>query len=228
MDSVTGFLLVAPILLLSMVAHEYAHGYAALRQGDPTAYELGRLTWNPLRHIDPVMTLLLPLMTYFGSDGRFVFGGARPVPVVPSNYRHYRRGDIIVSLAGVTANLLLAVLCTALIVPIGMIGRAVPELAVSGALLQGMLRFGIFFNLLLVAFNLLPIPPLDGSHVVKHLLPPALARPYQQFGRFGILVLLLLLTVGQPLLAAWLAPVARLEGIARDLVGPFLLPSPFA
>ncbi|HXV86854.1 MAG TPA: site-2 protease family protein, partial [Gemmatimonadales bacterium] len=102
-------LLALPVLLFSMVAHEYAHGYAALRQGDTTAYMLGRLTFNPLKHIDPFMTVLLPLMLWFGSGGRMVFGGAKPVPVNPRNYRQYKRGDIIVSLAGIATNLVLAV-----------------------------------------------------------------------------------------------------------------------
>ena len=82
------FLLALPVLLFSMVAHEYAHGYAALKHGDPTAYMLGRLTFNPLKHIDPWMTVLLPVLLWFGSGGHVVFGGAKPVPVNPRNYRH--------------------------------------------------------------------------------------------------------------------------------------------
>lgn len=112
MGQLGGFLLALPVLVLSMVAHEYAHGYAALRQGDNTAKLLGRLTFNPVKHIDPWMSLLLPAMLWFGSGGQFLFGGAKPVPVNPRNYRHYRRGDIIVSLAGIAANLVLAVAVT--------------------------------------------------------------------------------------------------------------------
>lgn len=93
-------LLAAPILLFSMVAHEYAHGWAALKQGDPTAYQLGRLTWNPAKHIDPFMTIVLPLISLL--VGGVILGGAKPIPVDPRNYRHYRRGDIIVSLAGIS------------------------------------------------------------------------------------------------------------------------------
>src|SRR5258706_10495744 len=93
--SIQQFILVAPVLLFSMVAHEYAHGYAALKQGDQTALMLGRLTFNPIKHIDPFMTILLPAMLWFGSGGRMMFGGAKPVPVNPRNYRHYRSGDII-------------------------------------------------------------------------------------------------------------------------------------
>src|SRR5687768_17838668 len=100
LDKFQNFILIAPVLLFSVVAHEYAHGYAALKQGDTTAYSLGRLTWNPLPHIDLFMTILLPLLTFFTTE--IAFGGAKPVPVVPRNYRNFKRGDIIVSLAGVT------------------------------------------------------------------------------------------------------------------------------
>ena len=208
-----------------MVAHEYAHGYAALRQGDPTAYQLGRLTWNPVKHIDPFMTILLPLLTYFGSGGGFVFGGAKPIPVVPRNYRHFKRGDIIVSLAGVAANLVLAVLCTLIVVPLGMLGHAVPAVAESCAILQKMLVFGIYFNLLLVAFNLIPIPPLDGSHVMKYLLPPKWALRYQQAGRYGLVIMMLLLTIGRPVLMAWMAPVIHAQGFALGLVFRYIIPT---
>ena len=219
------FLLVAPILLFSMVAHEYAHGYAALKQGDPTAFQLGRLTWNPVKHIDPVMTILLPVISYFG--GGFIFGGAKPVPVVPRNYRHYRRGDIIVSLAGVATNLALAVLCTALVALTGLVGNAVPVSAVTMSIVQRMLLFGIEFNLILVLFNLLPIPPLDGSHVVKHLLPPALALRYAQIGAYGFVILLILLTVGRDLLMAWMRPAFLLKTFAYDAVLRFVLNTPW-
>lgn len=217
------FLLVAPILLFSMVAHEYAHGYAAKLQGDQTADRLGRITWNPVPHIDPFMTILLPLITWFG--GGFIFGGAKPVPVDPRNYRNLRRGDIIVSLAGIATNAMLAVLATVCIVPLGLLGRAVPALQESCAILQQALIFGIFFNLLLAVFNLLPIPPLDGSHVMKYLLPPSWAVRYQQIGRYGLLLFLLLLTVGQPVLMAWLQPVYALARVAQQLVFPFIIPS---
>src|SRR2546426_12647172 len=98
-----------------MVAHEYAHAEAAYRQGDNTAYMLGRLTLNPLKHIDPLMTVILPVVLWVGSHGAFTFGGAKPVPVNPRNYREFRRGDIIVSLAGIAVNLALFVACAALL-----------------------------------------------------------------------------------------------------------------
>ncbi|MGE5688541.1 MAG: site-2 protease family protein, partial [Gemmatimonadota bacterium] len=100
--------------MFSLVAHEYAHGVAALRQGDDTAYMLGRLTLNPLPHIDPVMSVLMPALLLFVSGGRFAFGGAKPVPVNPRKYRNYKRGDIIVSAAGVVTNLGLSLACALL------------------------------------------------------------------------------------------------------------------
>jgi Zn-dependent protease len=217
------FLLAAPVILFSMVAHEYAHGYAALKQGDPTAFQLGRLTWNPLKHIDPFMTVLLPIMTWFTAG--FLFGGAKPVPVIPRNYRNYRRGDIIVSLAGIATNLVIAVIATAIVALLGLLGRAVPALAESCAIMQVMMCFGVFFNIILAYFNLLPIPPLDGSHVMKYLLPPKWALHYQNFGRFGILVLLLLFTLGSGVFSRIMMPVFLLARVAFGLVFPYLIPS---
>jgi len=227
LDKLQEFLLVAPVLLFSMVAHEFAHGYAALKQGDPTAFQLGRLTWNPLKHIDPFFTVLLPVITFF--TGGFIFGGAKPVPVTPRNYRNYRRGDIIVSMAGIVTNLLLAVVCAVLIVALGLLGRALPVATESLAILQRMMIIGVFFNLILAMFNLLPIPPLDGSHVMKYLLPPAWAIRYQQVGMYGIFILMLLMVtrVGAPLLSAWMTPVSVTYAALLRAVSPFVLPSQF-
>lgn len=210
-----------------MVAHEYAHGYAALKQGDPTAYQLGRLTWNPLKHIDPFMTILLPILTFFG--GGFMFGGAKPVPVVPRNYRNYRRGDIIVSMAGIATNLVLFVLAVILFAILGFVGRMLPMANDTFAILQVMTKYGILVNLTLAMFNLLPLPPLDGSHVMKYLLPPAWALRYQQLGMYGILIVVFLMatSIGRGLLNAWMTPAAILFNFALDLVGPLELRSAF-
>lgn len=219
------FILVAPILLFSVVAHEYAHGYAALLQGDTTAQSLGRLTWNPIKHIDPFLTILMPLVMFMTLG--VAFGGAKPVPVDPRNYRNYRRGDIIVSLAGIVANLALAVLLTVSIVAVHYVARLVPALSSFVGFMQVMFIYGITINLLLAVFNLMPIPPLDGSHVVKHLLPPAWARQYQRLAGVGFLLLIALVVFGEGLLLAWLEPVFFLGGIAINLVAPFVIPSPW-
>ncbi len=208
-----------------MVAHEYAHGYAALKQGDPTAYQLGRLTWNPMKHIDPFMTVILPILTFITAG--VMFGGAKPVPVNPRNYRNFKRGDIIVSLAGVATNLVLAVLAVVAVAVVGLAGRAVPALAVSASILQLMLIYGILINLVLAFFNLIPIPPLDGSHVAKYLLPPAWALKYEEFGRYGLIALMLLVTVGSGVMRGFFAPILFLHGAAVQLLIPFILPSPW-
>lgn len=223
LDKFQNFILIAPVLLFSVVAHEYAHGYAALRQGDTTAYSLGRLTWNPLPHIDLFMTILLPMLTYFTTG--IAFGGAKPVPVVPRNYRNFKRGDIIVSLAGVTTNVLIAIICIPLIVLVGLLGSAVPALTDTGALLQRMLVYGILINFALAAFNLIPIPPLDGSHVFKYFLPPAWALSYQRLGAQGLLILFLLIAFGGPVLNFWFKPVFLLDRLATRAVFPYILPS---
>ncbi|MEQ1692270.1 MAG: site-2 protease family protein, partial [Gemmatimonas sp.] len=224
LDKLQLFALVAPVLLFSMVAHEYAHGYAALKQGDKTALMLGRLTWNPVKHIDPFMTILLPTMLFF--LGGAIFGGAKPVPVNPSNYRNYRRGDIIVSLAGVVTNVAIAFLCVPLIPLVGMLGSWLPALVKPLGILQLMLVQGIFINLVLAAFNLMPVPPLDGSHVFKYLLPPRWALAYQRLAGVGLLLLFALLSFGRPLVNAWLAPAYYLRSLAEQIYYSFMLPNP--
>lgn len=222
MDTLQTIALIAPVLLFSVIAHEYAHGYVALKQGDPTALQLGRLSWNPVKHIDPFLTILLPIILYVSAG--FVLGGAKPVPVNPRNYRNYRRGDILVSLAGVATNLVLALVCAILIFVLGLLGRYLEGASGVLSIVQAMLRIGIFINLILIAFNLIPIPPLDGSHVVKYLLPPAWAARYQEFGRFGFLILIALLWIGGPLLLWWMAPAFSLDRALLRLVRPYLLP----
>ena len=197
-----------------MVAHEIAHGWAALRQGDPTARDAGRLSWNPLRHIDPFFTIVLPLMTAL--SGGFIFGGAKPVPVDPRNYRHYRRGDIIVSLAGVATNVLIAALCTLLVVPVGMLGRQWSGAADILGVLQAMLLLGIQVNLLLAVFNLLPIPPLDGYNVLLAFVPPRTAFTIQRYAPYGVIVLLLLVFLPNSPLGLMFDVV---RGLTRLLIG---------
>ena len=176
-----------------MVAHEYAHGYAALKQGDDTALLEGRLTLNPLPHIDPWFTLIMPALLWFASGGRFVFGGARPVPVRPDRYRNYVRGDIIVSLAGIVTNLVIMVLCALAFIGAGMLARAMPSGAEILGITQRMMFWGVALNLMLAFFNLIPLPPLDGSHVIKHLLPRGFRQRFAQIQQLGLLPLLALM-----------------------------------
>jgi len=218
-------LLVAPVLLFSVIAHEYAHGYAALKQGDTTALSLGRLTWNPIKHIDPFMTLILPAVLFYTSGGRVVLGGAKPVPVNPRNYRNFKRGDIIVSLAGVTVNFLIAVAAVIVFVLAGLLGRGLSGLETTLAIVQAMMVRAVEINLLLLAFNLIPIPPLDGSHVMKYILPLRLAVWYQQVGRYGIVILVLLLSFGGSLLNTWLAPAFSFGELLLRFADPYKLPS---
>jgi Zn-dependent protease len=181
------------MLVFAMVAHEYAHGAAAFAQGDDTAYMLGRLTLNPVPHIDLWMSILLPAILWFGSGGRFTFGGAKPVPVNPRKYRKFRKGDIIVSAAGVVTNFGLALVCAVLFVLIGLLGGAVANAAPALNAVQRMFAWGVWLNLLLCFFNLIPLPPLDGSHLFYYLLPPGLGARYRSLHRFGFLPLLVIL-----------------------------------
>ncbi len=225
MGQLADFLLALPVLVMSMVAHEYAHGYAALRQGDNTAKALGRLTFNPIKHIDPWMSLLLPAMLWFGSGGRFLFGGAKPVPVNPRNYRHYRRGDIIVSLAGIATNLVLVVVFIVLAVGIGIVGEGAGAGRGVLAAAQGMMLMGVWFNLLLANFNLIPIPPLDGSHVLYHFLPPEIGSKYLELSRYGILILMAMLLFFRQLLFILLLPAFYALDWAMTIIRPFSIGS---
>ena len=223
LSQVQNFILIAPVLLFSMVAHEYAHGYAAMKNGDMTAYQLGRLTWNPAKHIDPFMTIILPLLLFLAHAP--IFGGAKPVPVNPRNYRNFKKGDIIVSLAGVVTNLVIAVLCVPMMILVHAIGSRVEALAAPASIFQLMLLFGIQLNVALAAFNLIPIPPLDGSHVMKYLLPPAWSLSYQRLGRYGLVLLFVLISFGRPLLMLWFSPAFTVINGLQRVVVPFILPS---
>jgi Zn-dependent protease len=214
----------APVLLFSIVAHEYAHAEAAYRQGDDTAYMLGRLTLNPLKHIDPFMTVLFPVVLWFASNGAFTFGAAKPVPVTPRKYRNFRRGDIIVSLAGIATNLALFVAASALFAVVGVLGQTIPSFVTTWAILQRMLFYAMWMNLLLAFFNLLPIPPLDGSHVFKYVLSPAAGLKYRQLygmGYMPIIAFLLFVRLVPAARGIYLWPAQELMQGALSLVGRF-------
>ena len=202
-----------PVLIASVVVHEVAHAWQARREGDDTAEKLGRITLNPISHLDPLGSFIVPLALHLSGTG-FLFGWAKPVPVDPRNYRDYVAGDIRVSLAGIVANLILAVLATlgmALVVKVESLFG--PLGSVTDVAFQA-LWYALFINLILAFFNLVPIPPLDGSHVLAHLLPEELAVRYRRMGQYGILVLMGIMWVFPRAFAILLWPVYFFQGLA--------------
>lgn len=201
MEIIQKILLFAIPILFAITVHEVAHGWVANKLGDPTARMMGRLTLNPIKHIDPVGTIIVPAaMMYFTG---FIFGWAKPVPITWQNLRKPRRDMIAVALAGPMSNLAMA-LIWGLLLKIGV------ELAQAygwgaAVALVSMASIGIFINLILMVLNLLPIPPLDGSRVVSSLLPPKLAYWYGRYEWAGFPILIVLLFMG--LLGGILIPV---------------------
>ena len=176
------------VLLFSVILHEVMHGLVALKFGDTTAQRAGRLTLNPLPHIDPLGTILLPaILILTGSP--ILFGWAKPVPVNPLNFKNIRRGELFVSSAGILANFGLAILAALLYHFLDSLPQTFP------ALLGAVLRFTVTINLVLGIFNLFPIPPLDGSKVLMSQLPLHLARQYQKIEPYGILILLIFMMI---------------------------------
>jgi len=199
-------LLIVPVLLFSVVVHEVAHAWQALREGATTARDLGRPTLNPIPHLDPVGSFLVPLALDF-LPGDFLFGWAKPVPVNPRNYRNTRAGDIRVSLAGIVSNLCLVVLCALGLAGLTVFQAVFPFSGTIGANFSAILTYGIFINLILAYFNLIPVPPLDGSHVLYHLLPPAPGARYRAMGRYGVTVLFLTVVLFPGAFSLVLSPV---------------------
>lgn len=194
-------------LIVAIVLHEISHGWVANAFGDPTARDLGRLSLNPIRHVDPIGTLILPLV--LAVSGAPVFGWAKPVPVVAQRMRSPRVHMMLVALAGPGMNLLLALIggiVWALVRP------EEPTAEPSLLFLLLNLRNFIIINLFLAVFNLLPIPPFDGGHVVEGLLPRRLARHWAKLGRFGFPLLIFLL-----LILPMLVPQAN---VVERVVGP--------
>jgi Zn-dependent protease len=185
--------IVAVPLVLAIVCHEVAHGGVAWLCGDATAQRLGRLTLNPLRHVDPIGTVLVPGMLaiaplVFGTPP-FLFGWAKPVPIDPRNFGHPRRDEMLVALAGPGTNLVLATACA---LGLGALSRSVVGEPSSGVVaVARMLQQGIVANCVLAVFNLIPVPPLDGGRVLSALLPFSGRRALASFERVGMVVVLL-------------------------------------
>lgn len=187
-------IILLPILLFSVIIHEIAHGWTALRCGDPTARDAGRLTFNPIPHIDPFMTVILPLLLIFSGTG-FVIGGAKPVPVNPYLLRRGERDNVLVSASGAVANLLLALAAFLLsLVAIAVYRATGSRLVIE---LLGLLNTVIFINLLLANFNLLPIPPLDGSHILAYFLKGEAKVAYLRLSRYGFMLLFGVIFLGR-------------------------------
>jgi Zn-dependent protease len=209
------------MLVFAMVAHEYAHAVTALRQGDDTAYMLGRVTLNPLPHIDPWMSIIFPAAIWFLSHGAYSLGGAKPVPVNPRKFRSYVKGDLLVSVAGVATNLVLALVCSVLFVLFGLLATSLPQAVPVLDTAQRMFTYGIWLNLILCFFNLIPIPPLDGSHLLYHALPPRAGSWYRGLQRFGYLPIFLLVFVFRDAMGFLLSPAVKGWQFLMHVILPF-------
>jgi Zn-dependent protease len=179
------------VLLLSLTIHEAAHAWTADKLGDPTARMLGRVSFNPLVHIDPAGTIILPLIAIFTHFP--LIGWAKPVPVNIRNLRHPRRDFVLVAAAGPASNLLQA--CVAALL-LRVVLQATPLAAAQGSPAINTLLMAVEINLLLAFFNLIPVPPLDGGNVLAGLLPPAVAHAYMQMRQYGFLLLYALMITG--------------------------------
>ncbi len=191
------------VLLFAISLHEAAHGWMAWRLGDPTARMLGRVTLNPIKHIDPFGTVLVPLLCVYA--GFPLIGWAKPTPVTTRNFKNIRRDDILTTLAGPASNLLTAIVALIILLVLKFVNAttvlsavmAAQMGAVDPATMNGspvlfpltlLLYYAVLLNLVLMAFNLIPLPPLDGSHVVRHLLPYNWLRVYDSIGMIGLVL----------------------------------------
>ncbi|MBV8133639.1 MAG: site-2 protease family protein [Alphaproteobacteria bacterium] len=180
--------LVVPVIV-AVTFHEAAHGFVAYRLGDDTAWQAGRVTFNPLKHIDLFGTIILPALLLLSSSGRFMFGYAKPVPVNFRRLNHPRQDMVWVAAAGPATNVLLAMASSLLLYGVGLMPASSAEWVTTN------LWNSVQFNALICVFNMLPLPPLDGGRVAVGLLPDALALPLARLERYGMLILLLFLFV---------------------------------
>ena len=197
-------------VLFAITVHEAAHGYAARHFGDDTASMLGRITLNPFKHIDPVGTILMPLLLYFATSGAFLFGYAKPVPVNFHHLRNPTRDMIWVALAGPASNFLQAVLWA--VVLVALVGLQIDE-----RFFIEMARAGILVNLVMWAFNLFPLPPLDGGRILVGLLPWRQAQMVSRIEPYGFFIVLALVVAGV-VGTVWLRPLMSLGYSAISLL----------
>ena len=198
MNPAQKLIIVIPPLLIAMVLHEIAHGYVAYKLGDPTSKKLGRLSLNPIVHLDPFMSVLLPAFLIF-SGSPFIFGGAKPIPVNPFNLKNPKIDMALVAIAGPITNFVLAIISYQLLKLASFI--TIPGLE----LFAEWFFFSIIINVVLGVFNLFPIPPLDGSRIINAILPDELSKKYYSLEPYGMLILIVFLSTG--LLETILGPI---------------------
>jgi Zn-dependent protease len=195
---VKGLSVAAIPLLLAITFHEISHGWVANKLGDPTARQMGRLTINPIAHIDIFGTIIMPIILFIFSQGSFSFGYAKPVPVNPFNLRNPKRDMALVSVAGPITNIILAALSILLALIAISVSPNLPDFLSSKILapISHMLSFSVTINIFLAAFNLIPLPPLDGGRVLIGLLPEGYAYSFSRIEPYGFIILMILIFLG--------------------------------